>query len=63
VNALRRDDLERARSATPEERARDALAAMRTGIRLKRAALRVRNPSASEERLEELLGRWLERRE
>jgi hypothetical protein len=61
VDPLRSDDLARARAASPEERARDALSAMRTGIRLKEAALRLRNPSASDEEIEAMLCRWLER--
>jgi hypothetical protein len=59
VDPLRRDDLERARATSPEERARQALEAMRTGIRLKRAGLRVRFPEASPEEIEDHLARWL----
>ena len=61
VDPLRSDDIERARATSPEERARQALEMMRTGIRLKRAALAVRHPSCSPEELDALLQRWLER--
>jgi hypothetical protein len=47
MDALRRDDIERARATAPEEKARQAFEAMRTGIRSKRAALRARDPEAS----------------
>jgi hypothetical protein len=63
MDALRRDDLERARATSPEERARQAFDAMRTGIRLKRAALRARDPEATQEEIEDRLQRWLERSE
>jgi hypothetical protein len=63
VDALRRDDIERARATSPEEKARQAFDAMRTGIRLKRAALRERDPQATAEQIEQRLQRWLERDE
>jgi hypothetical protein len=63
MDALRRDDVERARATSPEEKARQAFDAMRTGIRLKRAALRERDPAASPEEIEQRLQRWLERDE
>jgi len=63
MDALRRDDVERARTTTPEDKARQAFDAMRTGIRLKRAALRARHPAASAEEIEQRLQRWLERDE
>ncbi len=63
MDALRRDDVERARSTSPEDKARQAFDAMRTGIRLKRAALRARHPVASAEEIEQRLQRWLERDE
>lgn len=63
MDRLRRDDVERARATPPEERARQALEAMRTGIRLKRAALAARYPDASAEEIDERLQRWLERDE
>jgi hypothetical protein len=63
VDPLRRDDLERARHTPIEERGRQALELMRTGIRLRRIALRTRFPEASEEEIEERLRRWLARDE
>jgi hypothetical protein len=61
MDRLRQDDVERARATPPAERARQALEAMRTGIRLKRAALRTRFPGAADHEIEERLRRWLER--
>jgi hypothetical protein len=63
MDRLRRDDIERARATPPEERARQALEAMRTGIRLKRAALIARYPDALAEEIDARLQRWLERDE
>jgi hypothetical protein len=63
VDPLRRDDIERARATPPEERAKQALEAMRTGIRLKRASLAARHPNESPEEIEARLQRWLERDE
>ncbi|HJW69759.1 MAG TPA: hypothetical protein VJ829_10415 [Candidatus Binatia bacterium] len=61
MDPLRRDDIERARRTPPEVRAKQAFEAMRTGIRLRRAALRARYPAATEEEIEGLLRRWLAR--
>jgi hypothetical protein len=61
MDSLRRQDIELARSTSPEERGRQALEAMRTGIRLKRANLRTRHPGATEEAIEAQLVLWLER--
>ena len=61
MDPLRLDDLRRARATPPEERARQALEAMQTGIRLKRAGLRARFPDAAEEEIDERLARWLRR--
>ena len=63
MDPLRRDDIERARRATPAERAKQALELMRTGIRLRRAALRARFPDESEAQIEARLRRWLARDE
>ena len=63
MDPLRRDDIERARATPPEERARQALDAAQTGIRLKRASLRARFPNESAEQIEARLQRWLERDE
>jgi len=61
MDPLRRDDIERARATSPEEKARQTLEAMRTGFRLKRAALQTRFPAATPEEIERLFQRWLER--
>lgn len=62
MDALRQDDLERARRTPPATKLQQALEAMATGIRLKRASLRQRHPTASDAELEAMLGAWLERR-
>jgi hypothetical protein len=61
MDALRRDDIERARTTSLEEKARQTLEMMRTGVRLKRAGLRARFPSATPEEIEAMVQRWLER--
>jgi hypothetical protein len=61
VDVLERDDLEVARRTSPEDRARNLLALIRTGFRLKRAALRTRYPSESEAEIDARFGRWLAR--
>lgn len=61
MDPLRAHDLARARETPLEERARQALAAMREGIKLKRIALQLRFPTLSEEEIEEKLRRWLRR--
>jgi hypothetical protein len=63
VDALRRNDIERARRTPPAVRARQALAARRTGIALRRQALCAAHPAASENEIEVLLRRWLARDE
>jgi hypothetical protein len=61
VDALERDDLEVARRTSPEDRARHLLAVIRTGFRVKQAALRTRYPSETEGEIETRFRRWLER--
>jgi hypothetical protein len=60
LDPLRLDDLESARRSSPERRALQALDMMRTGFRLKRAALRVRHPAETEAQLDTRFRRWLE---
>lgn len=60
MDALRRDAIDLARGATPEERARQTLDMMRTGFRLKRAALRARHPTESDAEIDTRFQRWLE---
>lgn len=59
MDPLRRDDIERARTATPEEKAAQALEMADTAIWLKRAGLRARYPHESNERIEQRLREWL----
>jgi hypothetical protein len=60
MDALERDDLEVARGTSPGERGRQLLDVFRAGVRLKRAALRVRHPAAGEAEIDALLAAWLE---
>lgn len=63
MDPLRSDDIERTRRTPAEERARQALELMRTGIRLRRAALRARFPEERDDQIEARLRRWLARDE
>jgi hypothetical protein len=60
MDALERDDLDLARRTPPEERARQAVEVMRTGFRLKLAALRTRHPDESDEEIDARFRAWLE---
>ncbi|MCC6873346.1 MAG: hypothetical protein IT378_03475 [Sandaracinaceae bacterium] len=60
MDPLREDDVRQMRETPPAEEARQALEMMQTGIRLKRAALRARHPSASDEQIEAKLQAWLD---
>jgi hypothetical protein len=60
LDPLRIDDIESARKSTPEQRASQTLEMMRTGFRIKLAALRVRYPQESEAQIETRFRRWLE---
>ena len=59
VDPLRRDEIEQARRATPEEKARQALEMMRAAVRLKRAGLRARHPDESEAEIDRRVREWL----
>ena len=59
MDPLRAHDIEEARRATPEEKARQALEMMRAAVRLKRAGLRSRNPAASDAEIDRLVREWL----
>jgi hypothetical protein len=61
MDVLRRDAIDLARRTAAGERARQALEMMRTGFRLKRAALRVRHRDESEDQIDARFRRWLER--
>ncbi len=60
MDPLRADDLARARATSPGEKLVQALDMMRAGFALKRAALRVRFPSARQEEIDARFRRWLE---
>jgi len=59
VDPLRKLDVEEMRRASPSEKAAQTLDAMRTGIRLKRVALRTRHPTASEAEIDAMFDTWL----
>ena len=59
MDPLRRDDIERARRATPEEKAAQALEMADTAIWLKRAGLQARYPDESDEQIEQRVREWL----
>jgi hypothetical protein len=59
MDALRRDDIERARRLTGAERWRAVFDAVEDGIALRRAALRARHPSATDAALDEMVSAWL----
>jgi len=59
VDALRKDDLERARSTPPGEKLRQALELMQLGIDLQRRRLRAADPTASEEGIDKRLLAWM----
>lgn len=61
LEALHTQDVEEARRTPPEIKARQALALMDDGLRLKRIALRQRHPELADEAIEERLLRWLRR--
>jgi hypothetical protein len=59
MDPLRRDDIERARKATPEEKAAQALDMADAALWLKRAGLRARYPQESDSQIEQRLRDWL----
>jgi hypothetical protein len=59
MDPLRRDDIELARRASPEEKARQALEMMRAAVRLKRAGFRARYPDETEEQIDRRTREWL----
>jgi hypothetical protein len=63
MEALRRDDLERARRTPPEEKAKQAFALMRFGIKLQRSKLRQELPGEPDEQIRRRLLRWMARDE
>ena len=63
MEALRQDDLDRARRTQPEEKAKQAFALMRFGIKLKQSKLRQEFPDEPEEQIAQRLLRWMARNE
>jgi hypothetical protein len=61
LEALRQDDIERARRTPPEEKARQALGLMRFGIKLERVKLRRAFPDESEAQIGQRLLLWMAR--
>jgi hypothetical protein len=61
LEALRRDDIERARRTPLAEKARQAFALMRFGIKVQRSKLRQAFPDESEEQIRARLLRWMAR--
>ncbi len=59
MDALRKDDLERARSTAPGEKLRQALELMQLGIDLQRRRLRAAAPTASKEEIEARFCAWM----
>jgi len=59
VDALLRHDIELNRTTDPSEKLVQALEMMATGIRLKRAALRVARPHVPDTEIDAELERWL----
>jgi 1,2-phenylacetyl-CoA epoxidase catalytic subunit len=63
METLRQDDIERARLTPPEEKAKQAFALMRFGIKVQRARLRQEFPDETEEQIRQRLLRWMARDE
>ena len=59
MDALKKDDIERAKRMSPEERMRAVIEAVNTGIRIRLAALRAKNPRATDAEIEAALREWL----
>ena len=59
MDALRKDDLERARRTAPGEKLRQALELMQLGIDLQRRRLRAADPTASEQEIAARLLAWM----
>lgn len=59
MDALRKDDLERARTTPPGVKLRQALELMKLGIELQRRRLRAADPAASEQEIDARLLAWM----
>ncbi len=60
MDPFRRHDVALARQKTAGQKLAEALEMMRTGIHLKRVALRRAHPAASEQDLDAMVQAWLE---
>jgi len=60
VDAIRDDDVDRARRTSPGEKVSQALEMMRLGIELKRATFTRLHPGSSAEQIEAMVQAWLE---
>ena len=59
MEPLRKDDIERVRHMSPDERIRAVLAAVNAGVRIRLATLRAKRPQATDRELEAALRDWL----
>ena len=59
VDALRRDDLERARTTAPGDKLRHALELMEMGLEMQRRKLRAADPTASDRIIADRLQAWM----
>lgn len=59
VDPLEKDDIERAKRMSPEERMRAVFDAVNTGVRIRLAALRAKYPEATEGEIDAKLREWL----
>lgn len=59
MDALERSDLELASELSPEEKLRQALDLMASGLKLQRATIRRQNPNLDEAGLEAAFQAWL----
>ena len=59
MDDLRRDDIAQARAASPAQKLRQALDAMRMGLAMQRSKLRRLRPEATDAELEQLYQAWL----
>lgn len=59
MDDLRGHEIEHAKASSPEERAIQALEAMKLGLRLKRMNLRRQFPDATEDQIERHFRAWL----
>ncbi len=59
MDALREDDVERARTTPPGDKLRQALELMKLGIELQRRKLRAADPAGSEEEIDAPLLAWM----